>query len=124
MIASALCLAVTLFYEARGESLATQIAVAHVVMNRHEEMQTTVCQVIKQPRQFSWVHHGKIKAHIRSKSEQQAFDRAFVIAKRVLLEQLRSNKLHSKYLFFNNTYMGKRYKTHQRPVKIGKLIFY
>jgi spore germination cell wall hydrolase CwlJ-like protein len=122
--ASAFCLGVTLFKEARSEPISTQIAVAHVVMQRRDEMQTTVCKVIKQPRQFSWVRHGQIKAHPQTKLEQQALSKAFVIAKRVLFKQLRSNKLRGKYLFFNNAHMGKRYKTHQPPVKIGKLIFY
>lgn len=122
--ASALCLGVTLFKEARGEPLATQIAVAQVVMARREEMQTTVCKVIKQPRQFSWVRHGQIKAHPQTQTEQKALVQAFTVAKRVLCKQLRSNKLRGKYLFFNSAHLGKRYKTHQLPVRIGRLLFY
>jgi len=53
---AAMCLALNIYNEARGESLAGQYAVAHVVMNRvaAPNWKNTVCAVVYQHAQFSW----------------------------------------------------------------------
>lgn len=57
------CLAENVYYESRGESLQGQIAVAKVTLNRLDEgYAKTVCGVVKQGCQFSWVCDG---AHSR-----------------------------------------------------------
>jgi spore germination cell wall hydrolase CwlJ-like protein len=55
------CLATAVYFEARGESLEGQLAVAHVVMNRAASGRyaTDWCGVVKQPAQFSFVRHGE-----------------------------------------------------------------
>jgi N-acetylmuramoyl-L-alanine amidase len=55
------CLALNIYFEARGEPAAGQLAVALVTMNRvrHKRYPNTVCGVVWQPRQFSWTHDGK-----------------------------------------------------------------
>ena len=52
------CMTANIYHEARGESLKGQYAVAHVVMNRvhHEQFPNSVCEVVFQPKQFSWTH--------------------------------------------------------------------
>src|SRR5678815_178687 len=54
------CIAVAVYHEARGESLEGQLAVAKVIMNRAAsgKYPTSWCGVVKQPWQFSFVHHG------------------------------------------------------------------
>jgi spore germination cell wall hydrolase CwlJ-like protein len=53
------CLAENVYYESRGESLVGQVAVAKVTLNRLEEgYAKTVCGVVKQGCQFSWVCEG------------------------------------------------------------------
>lgn len=54
------CLATAVYFEARGESLEGQLAVAHVVMNRAASGRYPPdwCSVVKQPAQFSFVRHG------------------------------------------------------------------
>ncbi len=54
--AAILCLALNIYYEARGESLTGQRAVAHVVVNRVNSSgyPDTVCSVVYQDDQFSW----------------------------------------------------------------------
>lgn len=54
------CLATAVYFEARGESLEGQLAVARVVMNRASSGRypSDWCGVVKQPAQFSFVHHG------------------------------------------------------------------
>jgi spore germination cell wall hydrolase CwlJ-like protein len=55
------CLATAVYFEARGESLEGQLAVARVVMNRAAsgKYPSTWCATIKQPAQFSFVRHGE-----------------------------------------------------------------
>ncbi len=52
------CLATTVYFEARGESLEGQLAVARVVMNRAAsgKYANSWCGVMKQPWQFSFVN--------------------------------------------------------------------
>lgn len=56
------CLAAAIFYEARSESLAGKLAVARVIINRSESgrFPTSLCGVVTQPSQFSFVHGGRI----------------------------------------------------------------
>jgi N-acetylmuramoyl-L-alanine amidase len=55
------CLATAVYFEARGESLEGQLAVARVVLNRAASGRypTSWCGVVKQPAQFSFVRHGQ-----------------------------------------------------------------
>lgn len=56
-----LCLALALYFEARGEPTEGQIAVGQVVLNRvaSRRFPNTVCEVIKQRHQFSFYWDGK-----------------------------------------------------------------
>ena len=51
------CLAMNIHYEARGESVRGQIAVGQVTINRlrHKAFPRSICAVVMQPFQFSWV---------------------------------------------------------------------
>ncbi|MET0241692.1 MAG: cell wall hydrolase [Sphingobium sp.] len=51
------CLATAIYYEARSESLAGKLAVARVIVNRSDSgrFPTTICGVVTQPGQFSFV---------------------------------------------------------------------
>lgn len=55
------CLATAVFFEARGESLDGQLAVARVVINRAAsgKYPPTWCATVKQPWQFSFVRKGQ-----------------------------------------------------------------
>lgn len=59
------CLVKNTYYEARGESVEGQIAVAQVVLNRvdHDDYPKTICKVVYQHKQFNWTtqqHKAKI----------------------------------------------------------------
>ncbi|MCE7795061.1 cell wall hydrolase [Sphingobium sufflavum] len=58
------CLASAIFYEARSESLSGKLAVARVVINRSESgrFPRSLCGVVTQPGQFSFVRGGRIPA--------------------------------------------------------------
>jgi len=55
------CLALNVYFEARGEATEGQLAVALVTMNRmkNRHYPNSVCGVVWQKRQFSWTHDGK-----------------------------------------------------------------
>jgi len=74
-----LCLAQAVYFEARGESLSGQLAVAQVVINRAESgrFASSYCGVVTQPSQFSFVRGGRIpSANVGS----AAWNRAAAIA--------------------------------------------
>lgn len=58
------CLAGAVYFESRGESLPGQLAVAHVVINRANSgrFPKSLCGVVHQPSQFSFVRGGKMPA--------------------------------------------------------------
>jgi spore germination cell wall hydrolase CwlJ-like protein len=51
---AAFCLALNVFYEARSEPPAAQLAVAFVTLRRAEQHNTTVCWQVFRDSQFSW----------------------------------------------------------------------
>jgi len=58
------CLARAVYWEAKGEPLAGQLAVADVIINRSQSgrFASTICGVVRQRGQFSFVHGGAIPA--------------------------------------------------------------
>lgn len=73
------CLAGAVYFEARGESLAGQLAVAQVIINRSEDRRfpRTYCGVVAQPGQFSFMR-GKQMPQVRTGTA--AWTRAVAIA--------------------------------------------
>lgn len=59
--AAATCLALTVYFEGRGEDYDGQKIIAEVVMERvnTDGFPKTVCKVVWQDKQFSWTHDGK-----------------------------------------------------------------
>jgi N-acetylmuramoyl-L-alanine amidase len=60
--ADARCLAKAVYWEAKGEPLSGQLAVAQVILNRVESRRFggDICAVVTAPRQFSFVRAGRI----------------------------------------------------------------
>jgi N-acetylmuramoyl-L-alanine amidase len=58
------CLATAVYFEAKGEPLKGQLGVAHVILNRTKSgrFPRSVCGVVRQPGQFSFVHGGHLPA--------------------------------------------------------------
>ncbi len=56
------CMAGAIYFEAKGEPLSGQLAVAEVILNRSKSgrFPKTVCSVVKQPGQFSFVRGGRV----------------------------------------------------------------
>ncbi|MEO9461831.1 MAG: cell wall hydrolase [Marinomonas sp.] len=74
------CLAGTVYFEARGEPLAGQLAVAKVVMNRSDDRRfpNSYCGVVYQRSQFSFVRGGRMP---RINTGSAAWKRAKAIAR-------------------------------------------
>ena len=58
------CLATAVYFEAKGEPLKGQLGVANVILNRTKSgrFPRSVCGVVRQPGQFSFVHGGHLPA--------------------------------------------------------------
>ena len=74
------CLANAVYFEARGESVEGQLAVAEVVLNRAQSGRypATVCGVVRQRAQFSFVRRGVIP---RADRASEAWRRAVAVAR-------------------------------------------
>ena len=76
------CGATNIYYESRGEPDFGQLAVSQVVLNRvkDERYPNTVCEVVWQPKQFTWTHDGKSDMpKLENKKNKQAFLKAVYI---------------------------------------------
>jgi N-acetylmuramoyl-L-alanine amidase len=73
------CLALNIYFEARGEAAEGQLAVAMVTMNRMKSRHypNSVCGVVWQKRQFSWTHDGR--------SDRPTDKRAWKLAQKIAL---------------------------------------
>lgn len=55
-----LCLALSIYYEARGESFDGQRAVGHVILNRIQKTGDSACRTVWSPGQFPWTRRAKL----------------------------------------------------------------
>jgi len=116
------CIATAVYFEARGESVEGQLAVARVIMNRAASGQypASWCAVVKQPAQFSFVRHGTFPA---VKTASTAWARAQGITRLAMANVVPS--LSTDVLWYHANYVapswGRRLNVDQ---KIGAHIFY
>jgi spore germination cell wall hydrolase CwlJ-like protein len=113
------CLARNVYYEARGESLAGQYAVAEVTMNRKASplYPKTVCEVVYQKSAFSWTE-GDLDA-----PGGPEWLRAIKVAEEVYY--LRRSPALPGVLYFHATYVRPDWsKERKRVARIGRHVFY
>jgi spore germination cell wall hydrolase CwlJ-like protein len=117
------CLASAVYFEARGEGLKGQLAVADVVLNRvaSSKYPGTVCEVVEQPWQFSFVNAtGRIPAADRS---SVAWERAVAIAR--IAQAGTARAVDSNVLWYHADYVSPSWgRRLARQDKIGLHIFY
>lgn len=91
------CLAGAVYYEAKGETLPGQLAVARVVINRSQspDFPHSFCGVVTQAGQFSFVRHGQIPA---VNTASPAWRRAVAISM-IALDNLWTNKAKGALYF-------------------------
>jgi spore germination cell wall hydrolase CwlJ-like protein len=117
-----LCLAKAVYFEARSESLEGQLAVAEVVLNRAASgvYPPTICAVVTQHAQFSFVHGGRLpEPDASSDCWHKALAVADIASKR-LVRQVAPN-----VLWYHATYVSPSWgRAKTRFGQIGAHIFY
>ena len=116
------CLATAVYFEARGESLEGQLAVARVVMNRAAsgKYPPTWCATVKQPWQFSFVRNGRFPA---VDAGSNAWRKAQAIARLAVSNAVPS--LSHDVLWYHANYVAPSWgRRLTRVEKIGTHIFY
>ena len=116
------CLATAVYFEARGETLEGQLAVARVVMNRAAsgKYPPDWCSVVKQPWQFSFVRHGQFPT---IDTQSAAWARAQGVARIAIANVVPS--VSEDVLWYHATYVAPSWGRRLNLVqKIGLHIFY
>jgi spore germination cell wall hydrolase CwlJ-like protein len=92
------CLAQALYYEARGEGERGQLAVADVVLQRQRSKYhpDTICDVVYEPYQFSFVIDGSMLREL----DVEAWNRADDLAGRILRGEVKTS-LTGRALFYH-----------------------
>lgn len=116
------CLATAVYFEARGESLEGQLAVAHVVMNRAASGRypSDWCSVVKQPAQFSFVRHGEFP---QANTNCDAWRKAEAVAQLAAANIVPS--ISPDVLWYHANYVAPSWRRNLQEVQqIGAHIFY
>jgi spore germination cell wall hydrolase CwlJ-like protein len=116
------CIATAVYFEARGEPIEGQLAVAQVVLNRavSGKFPRSACEVVKQKAQFSFVRWGNVPA---AKKASEAWSKA------VAITQIAWNRLMQgldpSVLWYHATSVAPSWgRRLTRVAQIGAHIFY
>jgi spore germination cell wall hydrolase CwlJ-like protein len=115
------CLASAVYFESMGESLQGQLSVAEVVLNRAKSgrFASSVCGVVKQRGQFSFVRGGRLPTPARASI---AWRKAVAVA-HIAMEDLADGPA-PRALFFHATRVKPGWRGLKRIAAIGNHIFY
>ena len=115
------CLANAVYFESKGEPLTGQLSVAEVVLNRAKSgrFASSVCGVVKQRGQFSFVRGGRLPSVPRA---SLAWKKAVAIA-RIAQDDLADSPA-SRALFFHATRVRPSWRGLKRVATVGNHIFY
>lgn len=115
------CLAGAVYFEAKGESLQGQLAVAEVVINRSRSgrFPSSLCGVVKQKGQFSFIRSGRFPSIPRA---SLAWRKAVAVS-RVALDELAEGTV-PRAMFFHATYVSPRWRGLTRIATVGNHVFY
>ena len=114
------CLAIAIYYESKSEPLAGQLAVGEVIVNRARSgrFPSSLCGVVKQRGQFSFVRGGRLPAVPRGSLQ---WKKAVAIAHIVRNDMADSDA--PRALFFHARHVSPRWKL-TRVASVGNHIFY
>jgi cell wall hydrolase len=114
------CLARAVYWESKGEPLEGQLAVARVIINRAHSgrFASTLCGVVRQRSQFSFVHGGNIPGAPQGSRDWQT---AVAIAR--IAEENLADCAASQALFFHARYVHPSWHL-TRVAELGHHIFY
>ncbi|WNO53994.1 cell wall hydrolase [Stakelama saccharophila] len=114
------CLATGIYFEAKGEPLSGQLAVADVILNRAQSHRfpKSVCSVLTQRHQFSFVRNGRLP---RVRTHSRAWRTAVAVAK-VARRDLWESPVPDA-LFFHARYVSPSWRM-AKVGTVGNHIFY
>jgi N-acetylmuramoyl-L-alanine amidase len=114
------CLAGAIYFESKGEPLPGQLAVAEVIINRTKSGRypATMCGVVKQRGQFSFVRAGRLPPI----PKQSAHWRKAVGIAHIALKDLADSPAQNA-LSFHATYVSPRWRM-KRVATVGNHVFY
>jgi spore germination cell wall hydrolase CwlJ-like protein len=114
------CLAGAIYFEARGESLAGQLAVGRVVVNRASSgrFPGSYCGVVYQPEQFSFVRGRSMPAVATGSG---AWRKAVAIAR--IADKGLVHSLASGALYFHSSHVAPRWRL-TRLAQVDNHVFY
>jgi spore germination cell wall hydrolase CwlJ-like protein len=115
------CLASAVYFEAKGEPLQGQLSVAQVILNRTRSgrFPTSVCGVVKQRGQFSFVHAGRLPGVPRASASWRKAVAVAHIAKAEL-----ADGSAPKALFFHARRVAPGWRGVTRVSAVGNHVFY
>lgn len=125
MILEVLCLTVAIYYEARGEPIEGQAAVAQVILNRvqHPDFPDDACAVVFEPNQFSFV--GDPSDLIPPMMENEQARRATERAAEVALEVVEGYHTHITSTHYHADYVEPYWAdVYTLDFRVGNHIFY
>ena len=118
-----MCLSMNIYWEARNQPIAGQVAVAQITMNRvaSSDYPNDVCGVVHQLNQFSWQWDGKSDVP----QESEAWDRAQMVAKGVLAGSGHASLMDDEITHYHAAYITPYWATDMTMVaKIGDHLIY
>jgi N-acetylmuramoyl-L-alanine amidase len=115
------CLAGAVYFESKGEPLQGQLSVAEVILNRTRSgrFPSSICGVVKQRSQFSFVRAGRFPPIARTSA---AWRKAVGVA-RVAIQDLADGPA-PRALFFHATYVSPGWRGLTRVATVGNHVFY
>lgn len=120
-----LCLALTIYHESRGEPIFGQRLVAEVVMNRvrSNKFPNTICEVVTEKRQFSYLTKSK---YLQMPLSPQSWEQAVEITHEAIGNYIDGTMYSSdtKMLFYHSTSVNPVWnKKMMVSHRVGKHIF-
>ena len=114
------CLARAVYYESQGEPLGGQLAVAEVIINRSRSgrFPSSLCGVVRQAGQFSFVRRG----HIPQPPQSARNWRTAVAISRIAIEDLADSPAE-RVLFFHARRVNPGWRL-RRVATVGNHVFY
>lgn len=114
---SLLCLALNIYFEARGEDLDAQLLVAESVINRSIDRKQSICDVVYDDDQYSWTNDHR--------SDVPTDDSAFAIASALASDSLAGNHMHSGVTHYHEASINPAWAKHLKVLgRYGNHIFY
>jgi spore germination cell wall hydrolase CwlJ-like protein len=117
-----MCLVKAIYFEARSEAIEGQLAVAEVILNRTASglYPTTICGVVTQPAQFSFIRGGRFPT---PDTRSEGWRKALAIADIAI--NGRAQKVAPNVLWYHATYVAPSWgRRLTRVARIGTHIFY